>query len=283
MAMRGWRSSWVLVALLVAAPAQAWSELGHRMVGDLAEPHLHDAARAEVSRLLEGEDEPTLGGVAAWADALRYSDPGRFRISARWHYINARGGGCNFVESRDCADGGCVVSAINAQRRILADARQSRAARRDALKFIVHFVGDVHQPLHAGPREDSGGNGFQVSLRREGRNARARGTNLHTVWDSQLLASAGTARVPYVARLRPRMQAAVRAAAGADIRPLAWARESCLLVESEDVYPASRNIGADYLDAHRPLAEQRILTAAARLAALLNRDLAAQGSRSRSR
>ncbi len=281
--MRGWRCWWVLVAALVAAPAQAWSALGHRMVGDLAELHLQDAARAEVNRLLDGEDEPTLGGIAAWADALRYNDPGRFRISSRWHYINARGGGCDFVETRDCADGGCVVSAINAQRRILADTRQSRAARRDALKFIVHFVGDVHQPLHAGPREDSGGNGFQVSLRREGGSARARGTNLHTLWDSHLLASAGLARVPYVARLRPRMQGFIRAAAGTDIRPLDWARESCLLVESEYLYPASRNIGPDYLDAHRPLAEQRILLAAARLAALLNRDLAPQGSRSRSR
>src|SRR5690606_16242074 len=184
----------LLAALLIAAPAQAWSQLGHRIVGDLAELQLHEAARAEVQRLLAGEGEPTLGGVAAWADALRHEAPDRFRTSSRWHYINARGGGCDFVASRDCAQGGCIVTAIEAQRRILADRGQTLAARRDALKFLVHFVGDIHQPLHAGPREDSGGNGFQVSLRRERASAggdtrgsaRATGTNLHTVWDSHL-------------------------------------------------------------------------------------------------
>lgn len=286
----------LLAALLVALPAQAWSQLGHRMVGDLAELQLQDAARAEVQRLLAGEGEPTLGGVAAWADALRHEDPSRFRISSRWHYINARGGGCDFVASRDCAQGGCIVTAIEAQRRILADRGQSLAARRDALKFLVHFVGDIHQPLHAGPREDSGGNGFQVSLRRGVDSAggdtrgsdRATGTNLHTVWDSHLLASAGLARVPYVARLRQSLGdagAAASASAGAarEADPMHWARESCALVESAGIYPASRNLGPEYLDAHRPLAERRILTAAIRLAALLNRELAPQGNRSRNR
>lgn len=296
-----------LLALAAAAPAQAWSELGHRMIGDLAEPHLTPAARAAVDDLLAGESEPTLGGVAGWADALRHRDPARFRISSRWHYINARGGGCQFDEARDCAQGGCIVSAIKAQRRIVADHRQPREARRDALKFLVHFVGDLHQPLHAGPREDSGGNGFQLSLRRAGgrdgdgggrRERSTIGTNLHTVWDSHLLASAGLARVAYVERLRARRGAPGRAgapregrsaqvadrnvqAAGRDAdldvsadAPLHWARESCTLVDARQIYPATRSIGADYLDAHRPLAEQRVQLAALRLAALLNATLA---------
>src|SRR5690606_22126940 len=171
----GWWMRWrglvggLLLAGLMAPPAQAWSELGHRMVGDLAALRLDVTAREQVDWLLEGEGEPTLGGVAGWADALRRLDPPRFRITSRWHYINARGGGCAFDEARDCADGGCIVTAINTQRRILADRGESREARRDALKFLVHFVGDVHQPLHAGSREDAGGNGFQVSLRRDAR------------------------------------------------------------------------------------------------------------------
>jgi hypothetical protein len=284
-----------MLGMAMARPAQAWSELGHRMIGDLAEQRLSPAAREAVGELLAGESEPTLGGVAAWADALRHRDPARFRISSRWHYINARGGGCSFDEARDCAEGGCVVSAIKAQRRIVADRRQPREARRDALKFLVHFVGDLHQPLHAGPREDSGGNGFQVSLRRASeragsagrREAPSTGTNLHVVWDSHLLASAGLSRVAYVERLRdlppggaaggegapPEAQADADLDVDADA-PLHWARESCALVESRQIYPATRNIGADYLDAHRPLAEQRVRLAASRLAALLNATLA---------
>lgn len=281
-------AGWMLLAGLMVSPAQAWSALGHRMVGDLAELRLDEGPRAEVRRLLEGENEPTLGGVASWADALRYQDPPRFRATSRWHYINARGGGCGFDEARDCADGHCIVAAINAQRRILADRRQSDAARRDALKFLVHFVGDVHQPLHAGSREDSGGNGFQVSLRRDAGPAAGtgatgnagtavrsavEGTNLHTVWDSRVLASAGLSRVQYVAQLRESLPPDVgRVDAAA---PMAWARESCALVDAAALYPPTHTIDSRYLEAHRPLAEQRIVTAAVRLAALLNAVLGA--------
>lgn len=280
-------AGWMLLAALMAPPAQAWSALGHRMVGDLAELRLEEGPRAEVRRLLQGESEPTLGGVASWADALRHQDPPRFRATSRWHYINARGGGCGFDEVRDCADGHCIVSAINAQRRILADRGQSHAARRDALKFLVHLVGDVHQPLHAGSREDSGGNGFQVSLRREsaragspgGARAAVEGTNLHTVWDSRVLASAGLTRVQYVARLRESL-AGVAGNVGdmgdvGEDAPMAWARESCALVDAASLYPPAHTLDGGYLAAHRPLAEQRIVTAAVRLAALLNAVLGA--------
>src|SRR5690606_14079888 len=149
-------------------------------------------AKAEVARLLAGEADPSLGGVASWADDLRDSDPARFKATSRWHYLNARGGGCDFDLERDCPGGGCVVGAIAAQRAVLADRSQPLEARRDALRFIVHFLGDVHQPMHAGNRTDAGGNGFQVSLRTPIEpEAYARnkyvdgvmGTNLHSVWD----------------------------------------------------------------------------------------------------
>jgi hypothetical protein len=273
---------------LVAAPAGAWSEMAHRIVGDLAELRLSEATRAQVKQLLEGEPEPGLGGVAAWADALRYEDPDRFRISVRWHFINATGGGCAFDERRDCPGGQCVVAAINTQRRILADRSLPRPQRRDALKFIVHFVGDVHQPLHAGPREDRGGNQFQIQLRgtRRWRGGDDAGTNLHTVWDAHVLASSGLTRVEYVQRLKdvlPEEPGPVDERA-----PLRWARESCELVEAAQLYPDGHVIGLDYLDAYRPLAEQRLMLAAVRLAALLEETLGGSGdsggySRSRSR
>ena len=193
----------VAVALLcvgAASTASAWGVLGHSMVGELAERHLDSKARAEVATLLAGEAEPTLAGVANWADTLRNSDPERFKATSRWHYINAKGGGCAFDLARDCPDGACVVGAIETQRAILVDRNQPIEARRDALKFIVHFVGDAHQPMHAGSRTDAGGNGFQVSLRtplEPEAYARSKyvdgvmGTNLHSVWDYYILASRG--------------------------------------------------------------------------------------------
>ena len=97
------------------------------------------------------------------------------------------------------------------------------------------------------------------------------GTNLHTVWDAHVLASAGLARVPYVERLRAAMPVDAGDIGATGITaPMAWARESCALVESRDIYPASHSIGQAYLDRHRTLAEQRIALAAARLAALLS-------------
>src|SRR3954468_14166291 len=96
-----------LLTVLPALPVLAWSALGHRMVGELAQRHLDSAAKAEVARLLAGEPEPTLGGVATWADDLRNTDPERFKATSRWHYINAQGGGCGFDLARDCPDGNC--------------------------------------------------------------------------------------------------------------------------------------------------------------------------------
>lgn len=269
----------VLALLVLPGTALAWSELGHWLVGELAEQQLSAAARAQVRRLLEGEAEPTLGGVASWADALRQSDPSRFRETSRWHFINARSAGCTFELARDCPDGQCVVAAIERQRRILADASRPPGERRDALKFLVHLVGDIHQPLHASDRKDQGGNRFQVRLGRtpatDGRTGGSRrtttGTNLHSVWDYHVLDSAGQGRREMAARLRSLVPASP-AAAVADA-PLEWARETCALLDAEAIYPAGNVIDQGYLESHRPLAERRIVQAATRLAALLEATL----------
>jgi hypothetical protein len=275
--MTSMRALLPFVLMLLPLPAGAWSGFGHWMVGELAGQQLNFRARAEVQRLLAGEADPTLAGVASWADALRYRDPARFQATSAWHYINARGGGCNFDVARDCPNGNCVVVAIQRQWDVLANPTQPLEARREALKFLVHLVGDIHQPLHAGSQADSGGNRFQVSLAtdlepetysRGAVQGGVVGTNLHAVWDHYVLASARLAREVHAIGLRramPRNESApVRSA------PLHWARESCALSEVRGVYPAQHAIDDRYLNAQRPVAERRIAQAAARLAALLN-------------
>lgn len=272
----------LLMALLAAsAPVAAWSKLGHRMVGELAQRHLTPAAAAQVRALLAGEPDPTLSGVAYWADALRDDDPPRFKATSRWHYVNAAGeGGCGFDPARDCADGGCVISAIEAQRASLADRTQPREARRDALKFLVHLVGDIHQPMHAGDRPDAGGNRFQVSLATQLEpEAYARdkyvkgimGTNLHSVWDYYLL---GETRLPLKA-YSDRLDALPwpPAANTARLDPIGWAKESCSLIVAADIYPLQHKMDQGYIAQWRPTAEHRVRLAGWRLANLLNETL----------
>jgi hypothetical protein len=270
----------LLLSVLAFSPAAlAWSALGHRLVGELAERHLSPAAEAQVKVLLAGEPDPTLAGVAIWADQLRDNDPDRFRQTSRWHYVNTPPGTCAYQPARDCPEGNCVIGAIERQRAILADRRQPLAARRDALKFVVHFVGDIHQPMHANNRDDKGGNDFQVSLRTDmepeawARNRYANGvmgTSLHSVWDYYILGSEGLDLRRYTSRLDalpwPPMAAATSG-------PEAWARESCGLIDARHLYPARHAMDRSYLDAQRPLAEQRIRQAAYRLVQVLDATL----------
>ncbi|MFT3897951.1 MAG: S1/P1 nuclease [Thermomonas sp.] len=275
----------VLCLSFVASDAGAWAALGHRMVGAIAERHLTPETEARVRELLAGEPDPTLAGVAYWADAMRNEDPARFKQTSRWHYINAQGGGCDFDPIRDCPDGGCVVAQIERQRAILADATQPREARRDALKFLVHLIGDAHQPLHAGDRTDAGGNGYQISLTtalepeayaKDKYVDGVMGTNLHSVWDYYILGARGLTLPQYTQRLDalpwpPSNEAPLFA-------PMAWAKESCRLIEARHIYPDGHKLDDAYLDAFRPLAEQRIRQAAWRLAGILNDTLGHQGA-----
>lgn len=257
-----------LLLLGLSAPALAWSKQGHQLVGELAQDDLSPAAKAEVARLLAGEAQPSLAGVATWADEIRSEGTPLGEVSRSWHYINFGRAGCEYAPARDCPGGNCVIAAIHRQRGILADRSQPLEARRNALKLLVHLVGDAHQPLHAGYQDDRGGNEFQLNYR--GRGApEGEGTNLHRVWDYWLLRSAGLDNASYAGHLRglplPADPAADSAAPAAQ-----WSLESCRLIGSASVYPTQRKITDDYLDQHRPLAETRLRQAGARLAALIN-------------
>ncbi len=256
-------TSWLagVLALTLMVPAHAWGPLGHRLVARLAEDGLGPRARAGIARLLGGEQAADLAAIATWADALRARDPLLGRRSAPWHYVNIGDSACRYVPARDCPGGDCLVGALDTQSRILADATRSDADRLQALKFVVHLVADAHQPLHAGHRNDRGGNTYQ--LHHDGR-----GTNLHAFWDSGLLGTRRMGEAAWLARLRatPAPAATPLPAGGA----AAWAMESCRLTNRPGFYPAGHVAHQAYVDAHLPLAERQLRLAGARLAAVLN-------------
>lgn len=258
----------VLLALLLACSAQAsaWGDKGHRIVGHLAAAELSPRASAEVARLLAGEPDPTLAGVANWADDLRDLDPELGRRSSRWHYINFPRGQCTYAPPRDCPDGNCVIAAINRNFLVVSDRKRADAERREALKFLVHFVGDVHQPLHAGDRPDKGGNDFQVNYRGEG-------WHLHSVWDSLIIRGRRLDPALHASTLRRQPPLPHDPARSSQTPALDWALESCRIVAQGALYPPKHVIDDAYLDTHRPLVERRLRQAGSRLAAMLNHAL----------
>lgn len=258
----------LLAAMLLVAPAaQAWGPQGHRIVAALAQRHLSPAARAEVERLLAPQHTTQLADVANWADQIQ-DDPAQAALwqqTRRQHYINFRGGpACDYVPPRDCRDGQCIVGALQHYVDVLRDRSQPDSARREALMFVVHFMGDVHQPLHAGYRDDLGGNKYQVQF--EGK-----GSNLHRVWDSGLLKTRGLEWEAYTQQLDAEGPVALPPTIAPLDDPYAqWAEESCRITAEPGFYPDGHKIDQAYVDAELPVAETRLRIAGRRLAEVLN-------------
>lgn len=239
--------------LLAAAPAAlAFGGATHRLIAERAEARLSPAARAEVQRLLALEPGATLVSVATWADENRSLG------TARWHYVNFhRGERCAYEPARLCIEGECVVGALEKQIALLAQAGTPDAERLTALKYVVHLVADVHQPLHAGFFDDRGGNSFQLQ-------AYERGTNLHALWDSGLASHWPGGDEAF--------RAAVNAAPGPAVpgTPVLWAEESCKVVAQPGFYPDERKLPDSYAPRWGDTLAQRVQAASVRLAQVLN-------------
>lgn len=181
--MRG-RQVMVALLLLVLPPAvvrlSAWGAQGHHVVARVAWALMTPAARATASLLLGGGQTEFIT-AATWADEVRQDRPETYR----WHFVNIPPGG-RYDAARDCRSteqGDCIIAAIARARAELVDPLRSAALKAESVKFLAHFVGDLHQPLHTIDAHDRGGNDVAVAaLRPEGR-----ATNLHAAWDTGLI------------------------------------------------------------------------------------------------
>lgn len=164
-------SAIALFLLLPCLNVWAWGPIGHRVVAKLAESELSSDNLKKINELLAGE---SLAMVSTWADEIR-SDKDHAHTGT-WHYINIQSE--KKIEAKNFEGKGYQV--LEEQMTILKNSNAPKEKRAQALKWIVHLVGDLHQPLHAGLASDRGGN--SVSLRWFGKNS-----NLHELWDSGLI------------------------------------------------------------------------------------------------
>jgi len=254
----------LLAALVVSTPARAWGPRGHRVAARIAQERLTPKARTAVHDLLNRGD--TLVDIAGWADGDGHDAvPG----SAPWHYVNVPLTARRY-DSRYDSERGCVVSKIHHFRKVLTDPKAPRRDRQRALLFLVHLVEDVHQPLHVGDNDDRGGNRTQLQF--EGR-----GTNLHKLWDSDLINAARGGDNGWHERISPLLTPDnVAAWSKGDVE--LWADES--LQDAKKAYafpplsqrsiPSGTIIGNDYVAFATPIIAQRLAQAGVRLANELN-------------
>ncbi len=171
---------WVFLLVLLPIVCQGntvWGRKGHRVTGYLAEKHLTRKAKKAINELLEGH---SLAFVSTYADEIK-SDR-RYSKYTPWHYVNYPLE-ATYATSKK-SEFGDIVVAIEKCKAVLKDTQSSREDKVFHLKLLVHFLGDLHQPMHAGREEDRGGNDIQVQWFNEG-------SNLHKVWDTNMLESYG--------------------------------------------------------------------------------------------
>lgn len=254
---------------LLPERAQAWSAEGHRIVCEIAWQRLTPEARRMVLELLQPEADPVFAPHCVWPDVVRGTT---HRHTAAYHYINPPAGQPGVDLRRDCGDAElrCVTWAVDHYARILADRGRPLAERNEALKFVGHFVGDLHQPLHAGRPEDLGANRVFVNFFGDTGSAE-RPLNLHSVWDGAILRRAGHAWPESAARLNREITPLdVERWQGLDL--LAWTDESYRIADgfAYGQLPEDRVIGNRYYRPALGYSEMRLQQAGVRLAYLLN-------------
>lgn len=250
-----------LLMAAIATPALAWTKAGHQGVAIVGEFYLSPKAAAEVKRLLALEGAKNMAAVALWADTVKDMGKPSEPIHSVWISLDAK----RYDLARDCKDGRCAVQAISDNARKLADTSLPDAQRLIALKYVIHLVGDLHQPLHATQERGH----VKVLFH-------SKETTLHKVWDQGILAAVGLNGPNLAGPLLKRQPPAA-----GPLDPALWAIESHdVAVKQVYVGPlapllqgkklSTVTLPSDYGQQNRGIVENQVLIAGVRLAALLN-------------
>lgn len=247
-----------LIAFALAAastPAFAWGPVGHRITGAIADQNLSGVARANVQLLIGTED---LAQAATWPDDMKSNpDPYWQKKANPWHYITAGG---DHYHSGDAPPEGDAMTALTLFTATLRDSKAGLEEKRRALRFIVHIIGDLHQPLHAGAGNDRGGNAVSVTWF-------GKPSNLHSIWDSAMIEQRALSYSEYSGWLA-RSITPEQVVAWTDRNPMVWTSESIALRKT--IYPSDPALSWDYAYRHKDQLDDRLKRAGIRIAAYLN-------------
>jgi len=250
----------LLFTAILPLAARAWGVDGHRAIGLIAAQRLSPKARQAVAALLSTQ---TLALVSTQPDEMRYLP--EFKETAPWHYVNSPAGLAHdaYVTALKAQPEVNAYNILLVKIKELRDPALSREQRARALIFVVHIVGDVHQPLHAGHAEDKGGNDVKLTYR-------GKETNLHSLWDSGLIEYLGLTYTELGQQLNSTIPAPL-AKTWQSADPTEWLYESYAAADKLYV-EAAQNPAPDYryFPAQADLLKLRLQQAGVRLAAVLN-------------
>ena len=260
----------VLLILSPVDKASAWGADGHRLICAMAEAKLTPEAKSMLSetlrmgKFLDNNADEDFPEACLWPDKARHTT---HKGSYEEHFINVPKSEDSVDLARDCAALNCVATAI--QRNLVylsrdAQGKREKARKAAALRFLAHFVGDLHQPLHVGNGEDWGGNKIRV-------NWYGKKANLHGIWDYEILKKAGITypdSLEYLQEIKPEDSPS-------DV--LAWIRTSFRLARDNaykdtegNLIASGDTLGDDYFERAKPIVMSQISLSSSRLAYLLN-------------
>lgn len=240
--------------LLFSQQGWAWSKNGHRIVARIAQIHLKKKVKRKVNQLLYPS---TLTHSGNWADEIK-SDK-KYDYAKPWHYVNFPFDK-TYEESQKNSKGDLLKS-LSEMERILKNKKSTRLQKINALKFLIHFVGDLHQPFHVGIKKDRGGTRAEVKWF-------GKDTNLHRVWDSELIAYTKLSFSEYAQKLNRFSVRERREILKGGY--LDWARES--REDLKKLYDYKEDeLGYKYAYKFLPMMDQKLKSAGLRLANVLNR------------
>ncbi len=250
-----------ILAVVLPGPARAWGPLGHRVIARIAQQHLNPKARGRLAFYF-GKDF-SLADLALWADEIRAERP----ESGPWHYLDITPEATSLVMERDCPEGDCIAWKT---REFIGIARLALRKKDDLLepiKYIVHFGGDLHQPLHLGHPQDRGGNDIPVELN-------GRSMNLHRAWDSGILKLGGESEEELAERLSRRITPEFkRRWRKGVLRDWSWEAHLIAIRVAYAALPAGspKVLDEEYVRRAREVIDEQLAKGGVRLAELLNR------------
>jgi hypothetical protein len=266
-----------LAALLLLVPTSlfAWGQVGHKVTADVAERQLGKSSPAlkEALKIL---------GVAHLAEVATKADDLRNVVgtthTAEWHFVDIPIDQSAFDASRDCALSDCIITRIDQFRTVLADPKQKPKQRQEALLYLIHFIGDVHQPLHCETgrlpdgSSDRGGNLIHVTVDGDhvpgNDNEDPKNDNLHFLWDVSLIEWEGLGETAFVNHLFNETLNGRDPSTLDGGTTLDWAMESHAAAQEAQVADKT-DLDDTYMDNHAEVADERLLLGGLRLARVI--------------